>query len=182
MVEAKTACIVCQKEGIPGNLVRDDVILRTIRNVKTRLGIRRGFTLVVCDADLETYKKKRQKFEKMAVLHATAAVIVVAILFLAPIILGAPFSIVNLFFALVLGIMIAALAILSYVPGLEMREWAGAKPSLANALSPVQEEEKRKETPQEIAKRLSSKPSAKPAPKAAAKPAARPAAKAAKKK
>lgn len=171
MAEEKTACIVCQKEGVPGNRIRDDVILRTIRNIKTRLGIRRGFTLVVCDADLETYKKKRQNFEKMAVLHATAAVIVVGILFLAPLILGAPFSLVNLFFALILGLMIAALAILSYIPSLETREWAGAKPGLANALSPKQPEEKKKETPQEMAKRLSPKIAPKPAQKLAAKTA-----------
>jgi hypothetical protein len=171
-------CIVCRKEIENGNPVKEDVIIRFIKKIKQKTGTIQNNVLMVCDADLETYKKKRQNFEKMAVLHATAAVIVVAILFLAPIILGAPFSIVNLFFALILGIMIAALAILSYTPGLEMREWAGAKPSLANALSPVQEEAKKKETPQEIAKRLSSKPAAKPAPK----PAAKPAAKAAKKK
>ncbi len=177
-------CIVCKKEIENGNPIKEDAVIRFIKKMKQKTGTLQNNVLMVCDADLETYRKKRQNFEKMAVLHATAAVIVVAILFLAPLLLGAPFSFVNLFFALVLGIMIAALAILSYTPGLETREWAGAKPTLAGALSP--QEGKKRETPQEIAKRLSPrhapKPAQKPAPKAAPKHAPKPAQKAARKK
>ncbi|MEM4272475.1 MAG: hypothetical protein QXH30_02700 [Candidatus Bilamarchaeaceae archaeon] len=166
-------CIVCRKEIAEGNPIRDDAIIRFIRKLKQKTGTIQNNVLMVCDADLEAYKKKRQNFEKMAVLHATAAVIAVAILFVAPLILGAPFSIVNLFFALILGIMIAALAILSYTPALETREWAGAKPGLAERLTPPQPEAKRRESPEEIARRLSPKPAPKPARKPERKPARR---------
>lgn len=136
MAEQKTACIVCKKEGIKGTPVRQDVILETIKKVKTRLGILRGFKLVVCPEDLEIYRKKRAKFEKMAVLHTTVAAILIILLVFGPILLGAPFNLMSIFFALVLGVMVAALALLSYVPALEG------------------EKELKNRTPEQIAKKL----------------------------
>jgi len=136
MAEKKTACIVCKKEGIKGTPVKQDVILDTIKKVKTRLGIVRGFKLVVCPDDIEVYRKKRSKFEKMAVLHTTVAAILIILLVFGPILLGAPFNLMSIFFAFVLGVMVAALALLSYVPALEG------------------DEEPKARTPEQIAKKL----------------------------
>ncbi len=142
MAEQKTACIVCKKEGIKGTPVRKDVILDTIKKIKTRLGIVRGFKLVVCPEDIEIYKKKRATFEKMAVLHTTVAAILIVLLVFGPILLGAPFNLMSIFFAFVLGVMVAALALLSYVPALEG------------------EGEPKKRTPEQIAKKLAPKEAA----------------------
>jgi len=142
MAEQKTACIVCKKEGIKGTPVRKDVILDTIKKVKTRLGIVRGFKLIVCPDDIEVYRKKRAKFEKMAVLHTTVAAILIVLLVFGPILLGAPFNLMSIFFAFVLGVMVAALALLSYVPALE----GDAEP--------------KKRTPDQIAKKLAPKETA----------------------
>jgi hypothetical protein len=113
MEKQKTACIMCKKEGIAGTPIRDDGILQAIR------GILRGFKLVVCEADLEGYKKKRERFEKMAVIHATIAAILVVAFIFGPLLLGAPFNIMGVFFSLVLGLLFAGLALLSYIPSLD---------------------------------------------------------------
>jgi fatty acid desaturase len=116
--ENTTACIICKKEGIAGTPVRDDAILQAIRGLKMRLGILRGFKLVVCDSDLEEYQKRRKKFEKMAVIHVTVAAILVVAFIFGPLLLGA-FNIMGVFFSLILGIVFAGLSIFSYIPALE---------------------------------------------------------------
>ncbi|MBD3397674.1 hypothetical protein GF412_00880 [Candidatus Micrarchaeota archaeon] len=127
-------CIVSREQVEPGEgtPIKEDAIIRTIRNIKEKLGILQNNKLVVSDEKLEEYKKKRSKFEKMAVIHITVAAILVLLLVLGPILLGAPFNIVSIFFALLLGLMVAALALLSYVPALQGEEGAAAKASTAN--------------------------------------------------
>jgi p-aminobenzoyl-glutamate transporter AbgT len=126
-------CIVSRKEVGPkeGTPIRDDAIISTIRKIKKRLGILQNNELVVSEEKLEEYKKKRSKFEKMAVIHVTVAAILVLLLALGPIMLGMPFDVVRIFFALLLGAMVAALALLSYIPALETGEGT-QKPSTAN--------------------------------------------------
>lgn len=114
-------CIVSREE-VPkgeGTPIREDAIIRSIRKVKARLGILQNNELVVSDEKLEEYKKKRSKFEKMAVIHTTIAAVFVILLVIGPLLMGAAFNIVSIFFALVLGVMIVALALLGYVPALE---------------------------------------------------------------
>ncbi len=147
-------CIVSRKE-VPtghGNPIKQDAIIRTIRNIKRKMGILQNNELVVSDECLEQYKKKRSKFEKMAVIHTTVAAIVILILVFAPLLLGAPFNIMTIFFAFILGIMIAALALLSYVPGLDTGK--EAKPR----------------TPAQVAKKLAPKKAAYKSGKAKTKP------------
>lgn len=120
-------CIVSREEVPPGTgtPIREDAIIRGIRKVKAKLGILQNNELVVSDDCLEEYRKKRSKFEKMAVIHVTVAAVLVLVLTFGPLLLGAPFNIAGIFFAIVLGIMIAALALLSYVPALEGDEELG---------------------------------------------------------
>ncbi|MBD3389419.1 hypothetical protein GF415_00495 [Candidatus Micrarchaeota archaeon] len=140
-------CIISREE-VPegeGTPIKEDAIIRTIRRIKGKLGILQNNQLVVSDEHLEEYRKKREKFEKMAVIHTAVAAILVVILTLGPLLLGAPINLVSIFFALVLGIMIAALSLLSYVPGLE-----------------GEEEKKTKRTPKQIARSLSPRKKAAP--------------------
>jgi hypothetical protein len=114
-------CIVSREE-VPkgkGTPIKEDAIIRSIRKVKAKLGILQNNELVVSDEKLEEYKKKRSKFEKMAVIHTTVAAVFVILLVVGPLLMGAAFNIVSIFFALVLGVMIVALALLGYVPALE---------------------------------------------------------------
>ncbi len=145
-------CIVSRKE-VPlgsGTPVKQDAIIGTIRKIKARLGILQNNELVVSDECLEQYQKKRSKFEKMAVVYTTIAAVLVLLLVFAPLLFGATFNLMSIFFAIILGIMIAALALLGYVPGLDTGE--EAKPR----------------TPKQIATKLAPK---KAAYKAKAKPA-----------
>jgi len=117
-------CIVSREE-VPkgeGTPIREDGIIRTIRKIKGKLGILQNNELVVSDEKLEEYKKKRSKFEKMAVIHTTIAAVFVILLVVGPLLMGAAFNIVSVFFALVLGVMIVALALLGYVPAIETDE------------------------------------------------------------
>ena len=141
-------CIVSRKE-VPagkGTPIRQDAVLRGIRKIKARLGILQNNELVVSDECLEKYKKKRSKFEKMAVIHTTIAAVLVLILVFGPLLLGAPFNIVSIFFALVLGVMIAALALLSYVPGLDAGKEAKPRTpeQIAKKLAPIKAAAKKK--------------------------------------
>ncbi|MFP3950180.1 MAG: hypothetical protein ACLFUZ_03775 [Candidatus Micrarchaeia archaeon] len=149
-------CIISREE-VPkgeGTPIKEDAIIRTIRKIKGKLGILQNNELVVSDEHLEEYRKKREKFEKMAVIHTAVAAILVVILTLGPLLLGAPINLVSIFFALVLGIMIVALSLLSYIPGLE-----------------GEEERRTRRTPQQIAKRLSPRTKAAPSRRSKAKKA-----------
>lgn len=143
-------CIVSKQEVPPGSgtPIREDAIIRAIRKIKERLGILQNNELVVSDEHLEEYKKKRSKFEKMAVIHVTVAAILIALLTFGPLLFGAPFNVMSILFALILGIMIAGLALLSYVPAIENGE-APSKPRTTN----------------QIVKKLAPKKAAAPAPK-----------------
>ncbi len=117
-------CIVSREE-VPkgkGTPIKEDGIIRTIRRIKGKLGILQNNELVVSDEKLEEYKKKRSKFEKMAVIHTTIAAVFVIVLVVGPLLMGAAFNIVSVFFALVLGVMIMALALLGYIPALETND------------------------------------------------------------
>jgi len=147
-------CIVSRKEVPPGTgtPIRQDAIIGTIRKIKSRLGILQNNELVVSDECLEEYQKKRSKFEKMAVVYTTIAAVLVLLLVFAPLLFGAPFNLMSIFFAIVLGVMVAALALLGYVPGID----TGKEP--------------KPRTPNQIAKKLAPKkstykPKAKPAKK-----------------
>mgnify|MGYP001579377487 CR=1 FL=1 len=55
-------CIVCHKENVRGYPVEDDAVIRAIRKIKQRFNMAKNNELVVEDACLAEYKKKRDKF------------------------------------------------------------------------------------------------------------------------
>ena len=114
-------CIITRKE-VPknsGTPVREDAIISAIRKIKGKLGILQNNVLVVSDGALEEHKKKRENFERMAVIHTTVAAILVVAFIFGPLLLGAPFNLVGVLLSILLGILIAGLALLSYIPALD---------------------------------------------------------------
>lgn len=135
-------CVITRKE-VPegkGTPIREDAVIRTIRKIKARLGILQNNVLVVSDEALEEYKKKRSNFEKMAVVYATIAAVIVVVLIFGPLLVGGQFNIVNVLFALIFGAMVMALSLLSYVPALQAKEGGGRPPTpgeVAERLAPA---------------------------------------------
>jgi hypothetical protein len=111
------------KEGTP---LKNDVVIRFIREWKRKLGILKGNELVVCPKHLALYAEKRKKFERNLVLYATAAVLIAVGLPVLPLLLGAPFQLTTICFSLLLAAMVLALSILNYVPALETGKKEGA--------------------------------------------------------
>lgn len=63
-------CIICEKE--PRNIaykVRDDMIIKTIRTIKQKIGIAKNNELYVDEDCLSVYREKRKKFEKNIVFY-----------------------------------------------------------------------------------------------------------------
>ena len=112
-------CWICEKEVVEGTPLKNDVVIRFIREWKRKLGILKGNELVVCSEHLAKYAEKRKKFERNLVLYATAAVLIAIGLPLLPLLLGAPFQLTTICFSFLLAAMVLALSILNYVPALE---------------------------------------------------------------
>ncbi|MCD6549102.1 hypothetical protein J7K41_00090 [Candidatus Micrarchaeota archaeon] len=79
----KKICIICEKEreGVP---IKEDLVIRTIRRIKEKLGIAKGYKLVVCRECWEEYVKRRKSYERNMItwgLLGLAAVIFMGILF-----------------------------------------------------------------------------------------------------
>lgn len=115
-------CWLCEKEVPEGTPLRNDVVIRFIREWKRKFGILKGNELVVCPEHLAKYAEKRKKFERNLVLYATAAVLIAVGLPLLPLLLGAQFQFTTVCFSLLLAAMVLALSILNYVPALEAGE------------------------------------------------------------
>jgi uncharacterized membrane protein YeaQ/YmgE (transglycosylase-associated protein family) len=165
-------CIVSRKE-VPageGTPIREDAIIRTIRVVKGKLGILQNNELVVSDEALEEYTKKREKFEKMAVIHATVGAILVVAFIFGPLLLGAPFNPMGVLFSIILGLLVAALALLSYVPALDDGKESGV-PTPGQIVSRLMPRSLAKKAQQEP---KSEAPAAEPAKEAPAKPKKKP--------
>ncbi len=164
-------CIVSRKE-VPageGTPIREDAIIRTIRVIKGKLGILQNNELVVSNEALEEYTKKREKFEKMAVIHATVGAILVVAFIFGPLLLGAPFNPMGVLFSIILGLLVAALALLSYVPALEDgKESTVPTPGqivsrlMPRSLAKKAQEAPKAAAPAEPAKKPSAKPAKKP--------------------
>jgi len=119
-------CWLCEKEVSGGTPLRNDVVIRFIREWKRKFGILKGNELVVCPEHLAKYAEKRKKFERNLVLYATAAVLIAVGLPALPLLLGAPFQATTICFSFLLAAMVLALSILNYVPALESGGKEGA--------------------------------------------------------
>jgi len=81
-VVKKNACIMCTEEikKGEGNEVVEDKIIEIIRKVKNKLGVAKGYKLVVCDKCLEDYEKKRKRFERNTILYLGLGIVIIILL------------------------------------------------------------------------------------------------------
>ena len=107
-------CIICYQEK-NGAAVLDDAVITTIRRIKRKLNMAKNNTLVVCVGCMETYWKKRQKYERDLVMHVVLAGIVLIVFVLAPIFTSG-FSIPAILLGVLLAALIVALSVFSHCP------------------------------------------------------------------
>ena len=110
------ACVVCHKEGVQeGYLVEDDLVIRSIRAAKQKLGIAKNNVLVVEKGCLEAYRPKRAKYERDLAIHAAIGALVLLVFVLLPI-FTTGFSIVSVLLGLLLFCLIMAFTVFSHCP------------------------------------------------------------------
>jgi len=115
-------CWLCEKEVAEGTPLKNDVVIRFIREWKRKFGILKGNELVVCPEHLGKYAEKRKSFERNLVIYATAAVMVAIGIPLVALLMGSQFNLSSVCFSLVLAAMIFGFSMLKYVPALETGE------------------------------------------------------------
>lgn len=117
-------CMICGKELKEGKAakVKDDAVIKTIRDLKRRLGIAQNNELYVCEKDLVTHEKKRKKFERDMVIVSTVALLIVLILIGLPLLMGR-FDIGTTISAIFIGLIIVfILALFEYTPAVSKLE------------------------------------------------------------
>ena len=120
-------CIFCYKEK-DGRPVADDFVIRTIRKAKEALHIAKNNTLVVCPECMETYAKKRAKYERDLAIHAAIGGLVLLLFVLLPL-FTTGFSIVSVLLGLLLFCLIMAFTVFSHCP--KMEDGSGAPKAAA---------------------------------------------------
>lgn len=115
-------CITCEKEITDSDClkVKEDVIIRTIRSIKQKIGKAKMNELYVCKADEQKHTERRKSFEKRMLFAALISGIVLILLFISLILSGRfePFAIIS---GLFISIMIPGFALFSYAPAVEKR-------------------------------------------------------------
>jgi predicted RND superfamily exporter protein len=76
-----TKCIVCKKDR-KGLEVYDDLMIRSIRRVKTALNMVQNNKLVVCTGCMGEHLKRRKTFEKWLVIYGAVGLSVMLIVLL----------------------------------------------------------------------------------------------------
>lgn len=114
----KNACIMCTEEikKGQGNEVVEDKIIHMIRKVKSKLGVAKGYNLVVCDNCLEEYNKKRKRFERNTILYLGLGVVIIILLLILNFSLGSFIGGILIFLILLL------FSIFSYIPNIKKKE------------------------------------------------------------
>ncbi len=116
-------CILCQKEVIDPTTslkVKDDVVITTLRRIKSKLNIAKNNELFVCMADIEKYQKKRKSFERNLIICSAVSAIVL-LLFIIVSLLSFKFDVLGFFSVFVIIFFILALPILVYAPAVEVK-------------------------------------------------------------
>ena len=119
----KRVCIVCEKEVKDNDFVRvkDDVIITTIRKVKTLLRIVKNNELVVHQECEQEARKRRTQFERRLLFSVLFSAFIVVSFNVLPLLAG-KFSLNVLLSSLVLAVFPPIIVILtSYFPALERR-------------------------------------------------------------
>ncbi|MCX8197596.1 MAG: hypothetical protein N3F07_00140 [Candidatus Micrarchaeota archaeon] len=108
-------CIICEKEAAQGLVVEDDAVIIAIRKVKNMLGVAKNNQLMVCDLCAESYKRKRESYERNIVIHTIIAALVLLAFILLPLFTSG-FSIWSLVMGVVLAGVIMGFSLFSHVP------------------------------------------------------------------
>ncbi|MCK4319617.1 hypothetical protein KAW38_03540 [Candidatus Micrarchaeota archaeon] len=109
-------CLISKKEVKEGYPIIEDPVVQTIRKIKKRFGLLQNNEIVVSPEHLETYKKKREAFERNLVIYSAVAIIVVVVFSTLPIILSGTFNFMAVLYSFLLGIMIVLFALMGYLP------------------------------------------------------------------
>ncbi|OIO21804.1 hypothetical protein COV61_01560 [Candidatus Micrarchaeota archaeon CG11_big_fil_rev_8_21_14_0_20_47_5] len=132
-------CIISETET-EGYPIKEDFVISSLRKLKRIFGIARNNTLVVGRDSLEEYKKRRSKFEKTFVQYAAIAIILVLAIVVLPLLLGAPFSIGSVLMSMVIGALIIAFSLTSYLPAIyaEGEKEPKKQPTILTAVAATQ--------------------------------------------
>jgi uncharacterized membrane protein len=117
-VVKKNACIMCTEEikKGEGNEVVEDKIIEIIRKVKNKLGVAKGYKLVVCDKCLEDYEKKRKRFERNTILYLGLGIVIIILLMILN------FSIGSFIGGILIFLILLLFSIFSYIPRIKKKE------------------------------------------------------------
>lgn len=111
-----SACIICSKENVQGIPVIEDKIIEVLRTIKSKLGIVKGYKLIVCKDCEKEYEKRRKTFERNLLLYGGLGVVIMIFLMFLNFSIGSFLSGLLLFFVLII------LALLKYVPKIEKQK------------------------------------------------------------
>lgn len=86
--ENKDLCIIDRKETTQGYKVKEDFVIKTIRDIKKRFGKLKNNRLYVCPEHLEQYKKKRKNYERIVLLVSGLVILMFLVGIVAPLFSG----------------------------------------------------------------------------------------------
>ncbi|MFH1285934.1 MAG: hypothetical protein ABIH99_05115 [Candidatus Micrarchaeota archaeon] len=91
----------------------DDAYITTIRKIKNKFGIARNSELVVCSECLETYKKRREKFEKTLIQYGAVGIVLLIVIVLIT------QSVQGFFVGLFMALIMVVLSLFYYCPAIK---------------------------------------------------------------
>ncbi len=124
-IVGKNVCIISKKELTKEELslakkIKDDAIIKFIRNMKKKLNMETGNVLYVSQTNLAEHEKRRKSFEKGLLISTILAVLVFFGLVVLPIIFTQNINIGSIILGLILAIiMIIFFGLIKYTPELE---------------------------------------------------------------
>ncbi len=112
-----SVCIICHQEK-SGEAVADTTVIRAIRAIKRKLNLATNNTLVVCPACRPAHAARRKSYEHKWMMHLLLGLGLVVLAIALPLLTGAGFNLLSILFVLLLAGLVAALALLDYMPPL----------------------------------------------------------------
>lgn len=108
-----SVCVMCEKRGVRGKVVKDDYVINAIRAVKRLFKMEAGNTLVVCNDCYPAYTKKRGEFEKSLLIYGAVGIAIMLLLLIMS------FSLGSLISGLLMLVFLLILAHIKYTPKVE---------------------------------------------------------------
>ena len=136
---ADKLCILCEKpvEGKRAVKVREDNILKLIRDFKRATNTAKNNELYVCEEDIKKHTERRKNFQKAVLLFGVGAVLVFILALISMVIAGS-FNIISFVSALLIcGLLIIFAVILRYTPDVESQQLVLVGVATAKPAKPV---------------------------------------------